>query len=615
MMGTKRTVDTGRRDSLGRPIKVSGHQVEAPRSTEGHGAEGDFSVDDANHISTEDMRYGDAINIISSLSVSPRGIDPFEYSKILDSERFLSNQGDKYDQLWDDSIQAVYQGAEEADINGLSFAEAEELMRDCFAGSFPGDELDSPFPVVRKLYGFSDDEERLLKINKRLFEDDVKNPRKKRMNKALSGKSQELLGNHGGEQEQAIFRSIANRDKDLAIYPLGGDMYQINYNTGKKDYGNSIYGQCFAYIPEKTENLSHAVFSAPHTCVEWQMEENNTVVSKNNIFADLTPQDKTEFLHNDGATHALFRMFSMRKYSDKKIFDDIHDAGVSIDYGDMRQEPSKNKNSANLNKNDYRELVYYNRFQQQCDQSGNDIRKNYNSDIEAFQAVKHGMVLTGKKSQKRQSNTIDYDAGDKENAHRKKAVTREGDATIDAIAQGKRSGELPENIDDIIGRYSHSTYHSYYEDSLYEGSIDQSFAMRKEWSHEDTVAFDKAMKYLQDNTPHNQRTLFRLSEVPQGHTVESFVQSLDVGDVTRTVRAYSSTMIGKKAVSKLLGDKDRKIVYRYNTTRGVSIAHDTLAEIVDEGEVIIPKDSEFVVAGTHYDDKSGNWIVDLVDNH
>lgn len=125
----------------------------------------------------------------------------------------------------------------------------------------------------------------------------------------------------------------------------------------------------------------------------------------------------------------------------------------------------------------------------------------------------------------------------------------------------------------------------------------------------------KAMKYLQDNTPHNQRTLFRLSEVPQGHTVESFVQSLDVGDVTRTVRASSSTMIGKKAISKLLGDKDRKIVYRYNTTRGVSIAHDALAEIVDEGEVIIPKDSEFVVAGTHYDDKSGNWIVDLADNH
>lgn len=97
--------------------------------------------------------------------------------------------------------------------------------------------------------------------------------------------------------------------------------------------------------------------------------------------------------------------------------------------------------------------------------------------------------------------------------------------------------------------------------------------------------------------------------------MESFVQSLDVGDVTRTMRASSSTMIGKNAISKLLGDKDRKIVYRYNTTRGVSIAHDTLAEIVDEGEVIIPKDSEFVVAGTHCDDKSGNWIVDLVDNH
>ena len=45
----------------------------------------------------------------------------------------------------------------------------------------------------------------------------------------------------------------------------------------------------------------------------------------------------------------------------------------------------------------------------------------------------------------------------------------------------------------------------------------------------------------------------------------------------------------------------------------MSIADARLAEVEDEGEVIIPKDSEFVVTGSQYDEDSKCWVVDVAD--
>lgn len=593
-MGTKRTIDTGRRDILGRAIKVS----ESKPSY--HNIVGDQKE------ALQDFSYGgistkDSIIFLSCLTM-PGYFESSDYTKLIHPPSFLSER-DK--ELWDESATMIYSESENVDVSDMSFEDARNTMREHFKELEPDGDTDI-VSLARSVFGISAKEKNFMGICQNLIEDKVRRPRKKKVNKKTIDTAQQMLEKDLEKQDKDIFLSFATNDENLGVYPLGGDIYQIIYDDYIEKEGKPYLKTCLAYFPQGLEKPDDYVFTK---AISGSPSDYRYQTSKNNIFEGLNDSQKKELLLDENATGTFDKMFHSRESASK-----MWTYQSSIDYFSLWEGKMRHGNRMRLNDSDYRELTYFSKFQNDCDNSTRDFRENYDSDIEAFHAAKHGVVLTGEKSNKKLTNNDPYNASSEDNESRKQEAFREGQDTIDAIDRGVDNGKLPENIGRIIYKYSHSAYHSYYEESMFEGSTNKSFIMRKSWSHDNTVAFDKAIRYLEDNTPRKQRTLFRLAEIPQGHTtVESYAQTLEPGDVVKTLRASSSTMIGKPAVSQLLGRSKEKIVYRYNTSKGVSIADARLAEVEDEGEVIIPKDSEFVVTGSQYDEDSKCWIVDVAD--
>lgn len=170
-MGTKRTIDTGRRDTLGRAIKVS------ESKTSYHNIAGDQKE------ALQDFSYGgistrDSISFLSCLTM-PGYFEDSDYTKLIHHPSFLSER-DK--ELWDESATMIYSEAENVDVSDMNFEDARNTIREHFKELEPDGDTDV-VSLARSVFGISAKEKNFMGICQNLIEDKVRRPRKKKVNK------------------------------------------------------------------------------------------------------------------------------------------------------------------------------------------------------------------------------------------------------------------------------------------------------------------------------------------------------------------------------------------------------------------------------------------------
>lgn len=466
--------------------------------------------------------------------------------------------------------------------------------------------------------------------------DSVEKKKKVRVTKKITKAAEEYYNAYenndstdmGEDSKYLLSKQLMNnKDKNIAseIRDLGGGMY-LNYKPLSTLNGKSTEWQtCFYYAPDGLDNFDTIVASS----IEQKSFILDNTVPKESPFEKISDADKKKLIKHPDITkqlydivnNALFAVDSPEKYKaqtqERSLDYDYNTSviGTSGEYDTHRT----------LGIQDSRRLAEWVAFSNKESMAFRDKNSRvydidhsvYKHEREEFDAFNSGIIATNKKhTVKPQQEKYDtWNDTEEIQKARLKEVKNDAVRDLDTIKNtaANNIGISSQEAIQLIHDYSHSTYHSQREESITPGSTNKSFVMRKPWDAQKAQQFDNLVKQADKSTNNNKRTLYRYAEIPDNmYNTKQYADSLQPGQEMTLTRVSSTTRVGKNAVKNLMGTQDRKVVFRYNTTHGVSIAHPDLAERPDEGEVLLSTGTSFAVVSTEQDN-SGNYIVNLTD--